>query len=105
MEGVPAHLDIEEIRRCLAGTAGVEGVHDLHVWSLAGGTPLLTAHLVVDHTIAPTDIVRQAGRALRERFGIVHSTLQVDPPDYNILLNEPAPVPSGVGRRETGDDG
>ena len=104
MEGAPAHLDIEEIRRCLAGTAGVDGVHDLHVWSLAGGTPLLTAHLVVDHTIAPTEVVRQAGRSLRLRFGIDHSTLQVDPPDYNVLLNEPARAGSEGGSHERGDD-
>jgi cobalt-zinc-cadmium efflux system protein len=108
MEGAPSHLDIDEIRRCLAGTAGVDGVHDLHVWSLVGGTPLLTAHLVVDHTIAPTEVVRQAGRALRDRFGIDHSTLQVDPPDYNVLLNEPgaavAPV-TGRGSSPEPDPG
>lgn len=102
MEGAPSHLDIEEIRRCLAGTAGVDDVHDLHVWSLAGGTPLLTAHLVVDHTIAPTEVVRQAGRALHVRFGIVHSTLQVEPPDYNVFLNEPTPAVGGRPGPEPG---
>ena len=85
LEGAPAHLETEEIYRCLAGTAGVDEVHDLHVWSLAGGTPLLTAHLVADHSVAATEVLRQAGQTLRERFGITHTTLQVEPPDYNIV--------------------
>jgi cobalt-zinc-cadmium efflux system protein len=85
MEGVPAHLDIEEVQRSLRGTPGVGDIHDLHLWSLGGQTPLLTAHLVLDHA-EPADVVlRLATRILRERFGITHSTLQIEPPDYNIL--------------------
>lgn len=85
MEGVPEHLDTREVHRCLAETSGVEDVHDLHVWSLAGGAPLLTAHLVVDPSVTPAEVLREAGRALRTRFGITHATLQIDPPDYNIV--------------------
>jgi cobalt-zinc-cadmium efflux system protein len=85
MEGVPEHLDAREIRQCLVDTSGVEDVHDLHVWSLAGGAPLLTAHLVVDPSVAPAEILREACRTLRTRFGITHATLQIDPPDYNIV--------------------
>src|SRR5206468_3145831 len=51
MEGTPAHLDAEEIRRSLRGLPGVADVHDLHLWSLGGNAPLLTAHLVVDLTV------------------------------------------------------
>lgn len=87
MEGVPSHLNTEEIRQCLLETAGVGDVHDLHVWSLAGGAPLLTAHLVVDHTVAPATILRVAVRNLRDRFGITHTTLQIEPPDFNIVSN------------------
>jgi cobalt-zinc-cadmium efflux system protein len=85
MEGAPGNLDTEEIRRCLLGVGGVAEVHDLHVWSLGGGTPLLTAHLVVDHSRAPAEVLRDARGSLDARFGITHATLQVEPPDFNII--------------------
>jgi cobalt-zinc-cadmium efflux system protein len=85
MEGVPSHLDADEIRRCLLSTPGVVEIHDLHVWSLSGGAPLLTAHLVTDHALRPSDVLKTATRSLRERFGITHATLQLEPPDFNIV--------------------
>ncbi len=85
MEGAPGNLDIEDIRRCLLATRGVSGLHDLHLWSLSGGRPLLTAHLVVDHSVSSGQVLREATRAVEEKFGIVHSTIQVEPPDFNII--------------------
>jgi len=35
MEGVPLHLDAEEIRDTMTGVAGVAAVRNLHVWSLS----------------------------------------------------------------------
>jgi cobalt-zinc-cadmium efflux system protein len=96
MEGAPPHLDTGQIRRTLIDTAGVGDVHELHVWSLGGGTPLLTAHLVLDHTRETTEVLRESIRVLRESYGIDHATLQVEPPDFNIennfaSLKKPAP--------------
>ena len=84
MEGAPPHLDAEEIRLELSGLPGVAGVHDLHLWSVGGRTPLLTAHLVVDHTARPHVVLSAATERLRARFGIEHSTLQIEPADFNI---------------------
>jgi cobalt-zinc-cadmium efflux system protein len=84
MEGAPSHIDIEAVQSCLLGIEGVSGVHDLHVWSLAGGSPLLTAHVVVDHSIPAYRVLRAASAALERRFGIIHATIQIEPPDYNI---------------------
>jgi cobalt-zinc-cadmium efflux system protein len=92
MEGAPIHLDTQEVRRCLASLEGVGSVHDLHVWSLGGSAPLLSAHLVVDHTVSAPRILRSATRLLAERFGIHHCTLQIEPPDFNIvqgIVDEP----------------
>lgn len=84
MEGTPVGVDVEEVRACLAGTPGVAGVHDLHLWCLREGNPVLTAHLVVDHSVAPPSVLRGATERIQERFGIEHVTLQIEPPDYNI---------------------
>ena len=89
MEGAPSHLDLDAVARCLRETAGVAGVHDLHVWSLGGHAPLLTAHLVLDHTTPAGQVLRGAVRVLRERFDIEHATLQIEPADFNILDGSP----------------
>ncbi len=84
MEGTPAHLDPDEIRRALRAISGVADVHDLHLWSLGGKTPLLSAHLVVDLTVRGHDVLRAATSELQRLYGIEHVTLQIEPPDFNI---------------------
>lgn len=85
MEAAPAHLDTEAVRGCLLAQEGVSDVHDLHLWSLGGDSPLLSAHLVLDHSLPAATVLRQATRTLHLRFDIRHSTLQVEPPDFNII--------------------
>jgi cobalt-zinc-cadmium efflux system protein len=85
LEGAPAHLKTEEVRTSLVGVEGVAAVHDLHLWSLGGDAPLLTAHLVLDDSLSPADVLRRATGMLRQRFGIDHATLQLEPPGYDIV--------------------
>jgi cobalt-zinc-cadmium efflux system protein len=85
MEGAPAHIDTEKVRSCLEDLDGVSGVHDLHLWSLGGTSPLLSAHLVLDHSLPSDRVLRTAVAVLRERFDIRHATLQMEPPDYNVI--------------------
>ncbi|HEX6853195.1 MAG TPA: cation diffusion facilitator family transporter [Candidatus Polarisedimenticolaceae bacterium] len=84
MEGTPANVDAEAVRACLAQTPGVAEVHDLHLWCLREGIPILTAHLVLDHSVAAPAVLRDATERVHARFGIDHVTLQIEPPDYNI---------------------
>ncbi len=85
MEGTPSHLDATEVQAELAGLRGVAGVHDLHLWTVGGNQTVLTAHLVCDHDESPNRLLRNATRLLETRFGITHTTLQIEPPDYNIV--------------------
>ena len=85
MEGAPAHLDTEDVRGRLLGLDGVSEVHELHLWSLGGDSPLLTAHLVLDHSLSSASVLRTATTMLEERFGIGHVTLQMEPPDFNVI--------------------
>jgi len=102
MEGTPSHVDPREVQSCLLATDGVAGLHDLHVWSLGGGAPLLTAHLVADHSVSHAAVLREATRVLAERFGITHATLQIEPPDYNIVTEVGSPA-SGAPKRSCPD--
>ncbi|NIM00782.1 MAG: cation diffusion facilitator family transporter [Acidobacteria bacterium] len=87
MEGTPSHLDATEVQAELAELSGVAGVHDLHLWTLGGNQTVLTAHLVCSHDEMPARLLRSATRLLETRFGIRHTTLQIEPPDYNIVEN------------------
>lgn len=95
MEAAPSGIDSEAVRACLLATAGVADVHDLHLWSLREGTPILTAHLVVDHSVAAPRVLRDASERVRSAFGIGHATLQVEPPDYNIVEAPDTAAPTG----------
>ena len=75
MEGVPAHLLLEQIGQALAGVAGVVSVHDLHVWTLSSNRIALSAHLVVDSFAGWPDVLAAARDVLREQ-GVEHVTLQ-----------------------------
>lgn len=78
LEAAPAGLDVPEIGRALAGHAHVASVHDLHVWEISSGFPSLSAHVLVHEGDDCHGIRRELERLLHERFGIDHTTLQVE---------------------------
>ena len=80
LETVPPHLDVEGVEKALVCIPRVTAVHDLHIWTVGSGMVALSAHLVVDEPSACENdtILVAAKRALVERFGIDHSTLQIE---------------------------
>jgi cobalt-zinc-cadmium efflux system protein len=84
MEAVPRHVDVEEITRILEGAEGVVAVHDLHVWTISSGLYALSAHLVTHAAaIGRNDaILTEVKAQLRKRYGIDHTTLQIESVDY-----------------------
>lgn len=81
MQGTPRELQLDEIEACLRSIGGVEQVHDLHVWTQTSGLYLLSVHLVVRRGGEPHAVVDAAQSRLRARFGIMHTTVQVDAED------------------------
>ena len=49
-DGVPAGIDLPQVRAALLALPGVQGLHDLHVWGMASSQAALTAHLVLSTT-------------------------------------------------------
>ncbi|PRQ10243.1 cation diffusion facilitator family transporter [Enhygromyxa salina] len=76
LDAAPRHIDLDRVRAYLGEHPRVVEVHDLHVWALGTRDVALTAHLVVDGQAG--DLVRDAERELSTRFGIAHSTLQLE---------------------------
>ena len=75
LEGVPAHLSIEQIGQALASVPGVNSVHDLHVWTLSSNRVALSAHLLVDSFAQWPEVLTSALHVLHHQ-GIEHATLQ-----------------------------
>lgn len=75
----PAGIHPDEAEAALRAVPDVVDVHDLHLWTLTSGMHVATAHLVCSDGADPGTVLDGAGRTLRERFGIDHATLQVEP--------------------------
>jgi cobalt-zinc-cadmium efflux system protein len=78
LEAAPAGADPEAMGQALAQVPDVVSVHDVHLWLITSGFPALSAHVLV-RPGADCHGVRQALEALlARRFGVEHTTLQVD---------------------------
>jgi cobalt-zinc-cadmium efflux system protein len=80
LESVPAHMTLEEVREGLKAIEGVGEVHDLHVWTVSSGLYALSAHVVVrDARVSDYGtMMARCREMLRERFGISHTTIQIE---------------------------
>ena len=78
MEGVPAHIDSTQVELTIKNIAGVQTVHDLHIWTLTSGVILLTAHVVVADCKIWPQIIDDLRGALQKEFGITHTTIQAE---------------------------
>ncbi len=78
MEAAPAGLDVDVAGAAICAEQGVRSVHDLHIWTVTSGFGALSAHVVVAAD-CDRDLVRaRVELLLRERFGIDHTTLQME---------------------------
>ena len=89
LEAAPKDLDPNEIGRTLAAQDHVVEVHDLHVWEVTSGMPSLSAHVTVRAGCDTQSHRRKLAEMLRERFGIDHTTLQVEARHEGPLEIEP----------------
>lgn len=76
MEGVPTGLDARAIEGTIRGVAGVASLHDLHVWQVAEGFPVLTVHVVLAEGEHGAEVCRRVALALRREHGVEHVTVQ-----------------------------
>jgi cobalt-zinc-cadmium efflux system protein len=99
MEAAPRGLDPKGIGEALVAEAGVVEVHDLHVWEVTSGMPAISAHMIVGEDADCHEARWRAARLLADRFGIEHSTLQVE----HEASDEPLQIEVGRGRGDPTD--
>lgn len=78
LDATPRAIDPERILAELGGLEGVTDVHDLHVWSPGTSDVSATVHLVVPDLAVHDRVLAEASRILVERFGIGHTTVQLE---------------------------
>ena len=86
LESTPDHIDFDEVKAALMAIDHVQEVHDLHIWTIASGIPSLSAHVRLipecGDTVHWQECLKNAQTMIRERFGIIHSTLQFEPENF-----------------------
>jgi cobalt-zinc-cadmium efflux system protein len=80
LEFAPKHVDADKLKDIMMQVEGVKGVHDIHIWSICSNIHAMSAHVLVDRIhVQQTDVlIRNISRILREKFSILHTTLQFE---------------------------
>jgi cobalt-zinc-cadmium efflux system protein len=101
LERAPRDADPDAIGRALVSELDVVEVHDLHVWTVTSGFPALSAHVLVTPGADCHAARRRLERILSERFGLTHTTLQVEhaePASTTVELGEAVARRGPLGR-------
>jgi cobalt-zinc-cadmium efflux system protein len=77
-EGTPEGISLSDVARAISEIDGVREVHDLHIWSICSGYPALSVHVCADFDRTTTERLSAIKKMLQERFGIEHTTIQID---------------------------
>jgi cobalt-zinc-cadmium efflux system protein len=81
LEGTPAHINIRAVIEAMHDVAGVEDVHDLHVWAISSGKDALSAHVTIDAGASHRAVLGALQQKLQKQFNIGHVTLQLETQD------------------------
>jgi cobalt-zinc-cadmium efflux system protein len=81
LEATPSGVDLDHVRRHIVDVEGVVDVHDLHVWTISSGRPVMSAHVVVEDTWLGRsgEVLDTLQSCLAAHFDVEHCTFQVEP--------------------------
>jgi cobalt-zinc-cadmium efflux system protein len=83
LEATPRGIDMGAVRDHICATPGVVAVHDLHVWTITSGVPVLSAHVVVEDAVfdgaGTASVLDGLSDCLAGHFDVEHCTFQLEP--------------------------
>jgi cobalt-zinc-cadmium efflux system protein len=83
LEAAPKDVDMTEVRSHILALPGVENLHDLHVWTITSGMPVLSAHVVVRQealdSVGHEKMLHDLQSCLGDHFDVSHCTFQLEP--------------------------
>ena len=81
LQGTPGHIDPDRVYEDISHVGNVESVHGLHIWSVDSTEVFLSCHIIAacaNGERDTDDIIKQVNAMLGERYGIYHTTLQIE---------------------------
>jgi cobalt-zinc-cadmium efflux system protein len=87
LEGTPSHINAAAVEEAMRTVAGVRAVHDLHIWTITSGRHAVTAHVVINDASESYRLLREVREMLAGRFALTHSTIQIEDPTFDTVVN------------------
>lgn len=83
LQAAPEEIDIEALTKDIGNMEHVRSAHHAHLWSMDGLQTVFSVHLEVDKALSPAEYgtVKEAMRKLVEKYGIHHSTVEIEFPE------------------------
>jgi len=79
LQGVPAHINMEEMKKDILALKGVETIHDIHVWSFEGETDVFTGHIVLQkNCMTVEEKIKSQIKTVLQKCHIEHSTIEIE---------------------------
>ena len=78
LEAAPQRVKIPDLTRTMETVPGVFQVHEVHLWTITTGMEAMSGHVIVNDVGKSTEVLAALNRVLSERFGITHTTLQLE---------------------------
>ena len=78
MEATPGDIDLENLAKDIQSIKGVNGIHDLHVWSLSSDLYALSTHVLIDRNDIDSinQIVSEINEMVKSKYNISHTVVQ-----------------------------
>jgi cobalt-zinc-cadmium efflux system protein len=93
LEGAPRDLNLEKIASEVAELPGVDGIHDLHIWTVTSGFHAMSGHVDLEAGADPDAVRRAVHQLLHNGYDIAHTTIQTEPPpDLLEIQKDPPPT-------------
>ena len=94
LEGAPRDLNLEKIASEVARLSGVDGIHDLHIWTVTSGFHAMSGHVDLETGADPDAVRRAVHQLLHNDYDIEHTTIQTEsPPDLLEIQRDPPANP------------
>ena len=80
LEATPKDVDLENVVKSISELDEIEGVHDVHIWTITSGMYAMSAHVYIkDLMVSETHrIMANINTLVNEKFSIGHTVIQFE---------------------------
>jgi cobalt-zinc-cadmium efflux system protein len=78
LQQTPAGLDLQKLRSDVLALPEIQGVHDMHCWSLDGRSHVLSMHVIAAPEKSDHARIKEQVRNTAKKFGQFHITVEIE---------------------------